>query len=207
MAFTVREARASDLARVASVHEAAFPGFFLTLMGRPFLRAYYRMVLEYPTGILLCAEDETGVFGFVAGFLEPAGFYEKMRARKLAFLWPAALGVLAHPTTLPRVLANVRKVRGGGDAPPARQGAACELTSIGVDPAASSRGAGQALVQAFSAAAAEAGAGFVFLTTDAEGNDRVNAFYEKLGFTVDARVEHGGGRLMNLYGMDLGNNG
>jgi colanic acid biosynthesis glycosyl transferase WcaI len=207
VSFTVRAARANDLARVAAAHEAAFPGFFLTLMGRPFLRAYYRMVLEYPKGILLVCEDESGVFGFVAGCLEPEGFYRAMRARRLAFVWPICLGVLAHPTTLPRVLANVRKVRGGGDSPPPRPGAACELTSIGVDPSASSRGAGQALARAFNAAAAAAGAGFVFLTTDAEGNDRVNAFYEKLGFTVDQRIEHAGGRAMNLYGMDLSNHG
>jgi ribosomal protein S18 acetylase RimI-like enzyme len=203
MEDAVRTATGADLARVAELHEAAFPGFFLTRMGRPFLRAYYRLVLEYGRGILLVAEGPDGVVGFVAGFLEPDGFYRLMRSRKWRMLAPIALGVLQRPSTLGAVLANIRKVRAGGPAPADAGGVGCELSSLGVHPSASGRGVGQALVRGFVSCSAAEGADRVFLTTDADGNERVNGFYRKLGFSLSATLEGHAGRKLNVYVLEV----
>ncbi len=203
MADALRPATVADLERIAVLHEAAFPGFFLTRMGRPFLRAYYAMVLEYARGITLVAESDDGVVGFVTGFHEPEGFYRLMRARKLRFVGPLALGILQRPSTLPGVLANVRKVQGGSAAGSVREGKPCELSSLGVLPSASGRGLGQALVRAFLERAAGEGADRIYLTTDADGNERVNAFYQKLGFALTESFEGHPGRRMNLYVLEV----
>jgi ribosomal protein S18 acetylase RimI-like enzyme len=203
MEGAVRTATGADLARVAELHEAAFPGFFLTRMGRPFLRAYYRLVLEYAHGILLVAEGPDGVVGFVAGFLEPERFYALMGRGKWRLLAPIVLGVIQRPGTIPAVFANVRKVRAGGPAPRSATGAGSELSSLGVHPSASGRGVGQALVRGFVCCSAAEGADHVYLTTDAEGNERTNAFYRKLGFALEATLEGHAGRTLNVYTLEV----
>lgn len=198
----VREARRGDLAAIAAIHEAAFPGFFLTLMGRPFLRAYYGLILHFDRGILLVREGDDGKpAGFVGGFLHPTRFYEAMRGSKRRLLLPIALGILQRPSTLPRVLANVRKVRQGGDAPEEGGETSAELASIAVHPERGGKGHGRALISAFLEAAAERGADYTYLTTDADDNERVRTLYERAGFALDRVFERPDGRRMCVYGM------
>ena len=79
-----------------------------------------------------------------------------------------------------RGCAHDSRLRGGDKA--SRKGPkSSELASIGVDPQVSKRGIG-GLVAAFLAESKRRGADEVYLTTDAEGNERVNVFYERLGF-------------------------
>ena len=42
----------------------------------------------------------------------------------------------------------------------------------------------------------------VYLTTDADGNDAVNAFYRNAGFKCTRRFMQHGGRWMNEYVID-----
>ena len=59
---------------MAKLHVSAFPGFFLTSLGQPFLRLLYEGFLAHPQGICLVAEDAGNVVGFVAGTMDPCGF-------------------------------------------------------------------------------------------------------------------------------------
>jgi ribosomal protein S18 acetylase RimI-like enzyme len=78
-----------------------------------------------------------------------------------------------------------------------------ELFTIGVDPERGGRGIGQTLIRGFLEESARRGGDSVYLTTDAEENERVNAFYRKLGFTLEKTYHHGP-RRMCLYRMPLG---
>jgi ribosomal protein S18 acetylase RimI-like enzyme len=191
-----RSARITDIDTIATVHEAAFAGFFLARMGAGFLRAYYRLVMDYPGGLLLVSEDETGVDGFVSGFVDPAGFYGYMVHKRRHLLWPTLCAILRRPVLLPRALFNRRRIEAVvGTTEPDR----CELSSIGVLPVTAGRGLGSALVEAFCEEAGRRGCRRVDLTTDAEDNDDVNAFYLRCGFVMERSFLSGGKRRMNGY--------
>jgi len=192
----VRTANLSDIEAIAAVHDAAFPGFFLTRMGLAFLCGYYRLVLDYPGGILIVSERDFAIDGFVAGFADPAGFYAFMVRERRRLYGPALAAVLRRPALLPRVLANRRRVvsvvhPAGPDC--------CELSSIGVQPDSAGRGRGKILIDHFCAEALRRGCGRVVLTTDAIDNDSVNDFYLRCGFTLVRTFSAGGRRAMNEY--------
>lgn len=201
---SVRRAVPADLDRVVAVHVAAFPGFFLTALGPAFLRAYYRAVLDFDAGCLLVAELDGRVVGFVAGFADPRRFYGIFRRRPLPFAAAVAAGLLRRPWLLGRILGRARSIlhRGSGSRPEPTA-AACELSSLAVDPLARRRGVGQRLVAAFAAAARERGLDVVRLTTDARDNEPVNAFYAGLGFRLSASIVAAGRRAMNEYELPL----
>jgi ribosomal protein S18 acetylase RimI-like enzyme len=203
----IRSAGEADLRAVACLHAAAFPGFFLTSLGTPFLRAYYRMVLDYEGAVFLVAENEQRLAGFVAGFVAPKGFYGRMKARKRRLLLPILLGLLMRPSLLPRVLGNAGRVRRASTIVPAAGEHACELSSLAVAPDRMRHGIGRALVRAFLAAAESKQARCVYLTTDAEGNEAAQRFYEELGFRQTRRLESPGKRSMTEYSFAFVSNG
>jgi len=77
------------------------------------------------------------------------------------------------------------------------------LFSIGVSPELQGTGAGKKLVQAFLEDARERGCKKVFLTTDRDDNDVVNAFYQRIGFAVERQYITPEGRRMNEYWIGL----
>ncbi len=191
----IRAATCGDFQEIVLVHQAAFPGFFLTQLGPAFLRAYYELIFQFHGGILLVAECDGKVAGFVAGFLNPAQFYRELSRRKLRFALPLLLSVLKRPGNLVRILERVRRVK--QVEPPS--GADCELSSIGVSPQFTGMGIGKQLVRAFLEEAFSRGATGVYLTTDAVNNEAVNAFYQKLGFRLTKTFTTAEGRQMNEY--------
>ena len=58
---------------------------------------------------------------------------------------------------------------------------------------------GARLVEAFCKQVSAKGAQYVYLTTDEAGNDRVNTFYARCGFSLLAHLIRADGRVMNLY--------
>lgn len=197
--MTIREMETRDLDAVVEVHRRAFPGFFLTRMGRPFLRAYYQAALDYAPGIALVSEDgsDRTLRGFVVGFREPQGFYALFSARRRRLLPAILVAVLRDPGLAGGILRNMRRVSDQAAHPVD----AAELASIGVD--GQGRGVGGELLEGFCRRAADAGLRQVVLTTDAEGNDGVRAFYERRGFVLDG-VEVRGERRLCRYVRALG---
>jgi ribosomal protein S18 acetylase RimI-like enzyme len=185
----------SDLSDIVQLHIRAFPGFFMTDMGVPFLREYYQAVLEFSENISLIAVQDNKTIGFVVGFGNPQAFYNFYRQRYRRLITAILLAVLLNPRLISRVLSNFKRVSTfRGDA------SEVELSSIGVDP--SLRGVGHLLIADFVNLAREFGYQSVYLTTDAEGNDRVNLFYKKQGFTLE-QTFLSGQRKMNQYRLWL----
>ncbi|HOX26719.1 MAG TPA: GNAT family N-acetyltransferase [Candidatus Krumholzibacteria bacterium] len=193
---------ATSLAAVVTIHEHAFRGFFLTALGRPFLRQYYLAVARYPQGIFLVADVDGGVAGFAAGFRRPERFYATLRSRWPRLALPIVLGLARRPRLLLAVLGGVRRVvrgRAGTAASPGVGGgpaATVELASIAVSPAHAGRGVGRALLDAFNARAGAMGAARVVLTTDRDGNEQVVGFYTGAGFEIDGEFVQGRRRRM-----------
>ncbi|MBJ6801942.1 GNAT family N-acetyltransferase [Geomonas propionica] len=197
----VRVATKDDVKRMVAVHQESFPGFFLSALGAPFLSQYYRGILAAPEGIAYVYLNQAGEpAGFVAGTANPRGFYRRLLRRS----WHKfALAALVPVLKRPRIAGRVARALVHPSGNPVGDHVA-GLYSIGVLPELQGTGAGKKLVGAFLDEAARRGCRRVFLTTDRDGNDPVNAFYAGLGFQVERHFETPEGRRMNEYWITLG---
>jgi ribosomal protein S18 acetylase RimI-like enzyme len=192
--------RRDDVPPAASLHRRAFPTFFLTSLGEPFLVEFYRGFLGDATAVTVMAHDERGLLrGLVVGTVEPAGFFRRLlRRRWPGFLVASARAVLASPRVAPRLL---QAVGYRGNAGPGEHGAL--LSSICVDPDLQGHGIGRELLTAWTTEVALRGANHAFLTTDADDNASTLRFYESSGWSRTASFETIQGRRMHRYGITL----
>lgn len=202
-----------DLAVMVEVHEAAFDGFFLTLLGPSFLHRLYRAFIHDPAGLCVVAEVEESpgrfeLVGFAVGTSKPELFFKKLFLRQgMQFALNAFPALLRHPLkVLPRLLSAVRY---RGDRPrhiPEVDGAAL-LSSIGVHPRFAKQGIGKLLLEEFCSQATRVGASRVYLVTDRNRNDAANTLYVRTGFDMVGTQERQNGRIMNTYirRLDVGN--
>lgn len=195
----VRQARLADVPEIVRIHQASFPGFFMTLLGPAFLGQYYGHVLAYPRHVFWVKEGPAGLEGFVAGFLDPRQFYQGMKNARRSLILPTLTRVVLRPWLVPRLIASYAQAgKFGRDGDPD----SCELASLAVHPSLGGRGIGKALVQAFMESV-RGRAKRIVLTTDARGNDSVNRFYQSLGFSLVGSYERSRGRSVNCYAITL----
>lgn len=193
----IRKAGADDLPDIVAIHQKAFSHFFLTRLGGEFLRRYYGLVLNYEAGIVLVNECQGALEGFACGFVDPAEFYALMRRNRRAFVLPTLSALVRQPFLTAKVLDGVQRIQ----TPASRGNSApcCELSSIAVTPEAAGAGLGKALLHAFVGQAWSMDAQYVYLTTDADGNESGNALYRSAGFQQTRRFLQRKGRWMNEY--------
>lgn len=198
-AFQLREMYMDDVRDVVMIHLTSFRGFFLSILGRSFLKELYAGILDDPTRIAFVFENDTNLYGFVAGTDSPEGFYKRLlRQRWWRFTLASIKPVLRNPKIVPRLLGAFKR----GEQTDVRENCAM-LMSIAVDPEYQGQGIGKLLVDAFLKEAKERGVGQVNLTTDKLDNDAVNAFYLKSGFRLYSSFITPEGREMNEYVIDL----
>lgn len=196
----IRKMTLRDIEPVVQTHLLSFPKFFLSILGPRFLSLYYSALCSDPGGIALVGLDESGrVAGFAAGTANPRGFYTRLLKKQwLKFAVASIPAVIKNPTIIHRLLGALNHPGGN----PVGQGVA-GLYSIGTVPEAQGRGWGGKLVAEFLQEARGRGCRQVFLTTDRDGNDVVNQFYQKNGFIVKRQFVTPQGRRMNEYWTDL----
>jgi ribosomal protein S18 acetylase RimI-like enzyme len=199
--MTIEPISKERMPEVIDVHMRAFPGFFLTFLGCGFLKEFYSSFCGSNEGIGFVAIDpETGrVAGVVVGPVQPAGYFKRLLKRRWwAFCLHSTKAVCRRPTIIPRMM---RAFLYRGDAP--EGSARALLSSIAVDPEIQRGGVGRQLVQAYLDEARRRGVPGVFLTTDRDGNEAVNGFYQKLGWRIDSTFTTPQGRRMNRYVWDF----
>ncbi len=188
-----------DLPEIVQVHLRSFPDFFLTFLGPGFLELLYRNIALDSEGILLVAEVDGAVAGFVAGVTRQDGFYRRLiRRQKWSFAWAALGAALRRPAIVPRLW---RALRRPSDA--AESIAEACLMSIAVSPAFQRQGIGKQLVEAFCQELAARGELTVGLTTDRDHNEATNHFYQQLNFKLARSFITPEGRAMNEYVRNL----
>lgn len=193
--------RESDVPEAARLHRRAFPRFFLSSLGEPFLSQFYRGFLGDDTAIAVVARDDDGaVRGVVVGTVRPAGFFSRLLRRQWrGFLAASIRAAISNPAAIPRLLRAVR-YRGQAGADP--DGAL--LSSICVDPGLQGGGVGAQLISEWTACARRLGADRAYLSTDAEENEAVNTFYRAQGWQLAERFITPQGRHMNRFQIRLG---
>lgn len=177
--YKVKEAALSELDTIVSIHNSAFPGFFLTLLGDSFLKVYYRAILRYSDGVLLGCYDDDRLVGFCAAALLARGFNVKLI--KSDFFSFARVGVVllfTDRTALKRLYLNLSK----SDNEHNDTGEYAELLSIGVDAAYQGKGVGKLLLSGLEKSISEKGAKKLSLTTDFCNNQKAVGFYRTMGY-------------------------
>ena len=180
----IRSINRKDLSEVVRVHIAAFPGFYMTLMGESFLREYYYSVSKMPDGVVLgCFDDESSdgkLLGVCAEAVVSAGFNKRMLCKRFVpFSIQSFRLLFSNPGALLHFAKNLTKRPNSEISDPAQYG---ELLSIAVDPAIQGKGIGKALLAAIEEFLLKRGQHENSLTTDAVANDKTISFYRKNGY-------------------------
>lgn len=181
MSPVVRAGRPVDAPAVAALHaERIGEGFLVTLGPRFLTRLYRRMVLS-PHALLLVAESDDRIAGFVAAATSTRRLYGEFLRRDGL---PA--GLVAAPVVLraPRRVWETFRYGTSGDS----ELPAAEILSIAVAAEAAGRGVGGGLLAAAQAELAGLGAREARVVT-AAGNDAALAMYQRAGFRRRTRTE------------------
>ena len=196
----VRRGVPADAPAAARLHASQIDQGFLSSLGPAFLTRLYRRIATTPESFLLVVDDparaaDDPVVGFIAGSAAVGRLYRTFLVRDgLAAALPAA----------PRLLRSWRRVvetlgHAGEDG--AGVGRGPELLAVAVDPAATGRGLGGRLVEAFLAEAAVGGHSAAHVVVGAD-NDRAVALYRRAGFVEAGRFELHAGTTSLLMQWD-----
>lgn len=99
-----RLAKPSDVGQIAYVHyhirDKYDQGFFAQV-NYAFLKQYYKVVLDDPCEVVICAEDENKkIVGFSSGSLDSERQFKLMRKKKWRFFLPLLSLALVNPKIL-----------------------------------------------------------------------------------------------------------
>ena len=199
--LNIRNAVEADLELVVDVHVLAFPDFFLTKMGRAFLKVLYHFFLFTPGAIFLVLESDGIICGFAVGGWS-AGKKSKLRLLRSAPAITIAVlkAALRHPAVLLRKVISSINLRKEAAKFPANS---MLLRSIGVNPALRGSGAARRLLKEFEIRATLTGAGAIALTTDSAMNERAICFYLSQGYEIVGEFNQSTSRRMLVVAKTL----
>ena len=196
--WKIRELNEGDqiyIRELAKLHSKAFPDFFLTQLGQPFLRTLYKGYLDDPDSGIIVAEDNCDLLGFIAYSNDYSGFYKRLIKKKIVqFAWCSFLAVLRHPRFTKRILGAFKKSE-----LVQKTEKYVELASICVKPEMSGMGIGSALIDYLKSIVDFEQYYFISLETDADNNNVANRFYISNGFKLDMQYYTAENRRMNEY--------
>lgn len=185
---------------VVEIHVRTFQGFFLSFLGRGFLKTLYKGFIDHPKSGLIVALDKGRVIGFCAYSEELSTFYKYLLMKKLPqFAWYALGAFIRKPQILFRLL---RAFTYSSESK--REESYIELSSIGVLPEAKNEGVGSKLIQKLCNMADPDKFEYIKLETDRDNNEGANHFYQKNGCVFDHTYETPEQRYMNEYRYYLG---
>ena len=191
----LKEADPAGIRELAVLHRRAFPDFFLTRLGLPFLRALYEGYLNDPESGIIAAKENGKVIGFLAYSNDYSRFYKGLiRKQILRFAACSAAAAVRHPSFIRRLLGAFRKSESVS-----REEKYVELASICTDPDREGQGIGSALIRYLISIVDFTRYAYFNLETDADNNEAANRFYLKNGFVLARQYVTAEGRKMNEY--------
>lgn len=184
------------VSEIVEVHMQSFTGFFLTFLGRGFLKQLYKGFIEYDgSGIITAINSEGEIVGFLAYSNDLSGFYKHLIKKYLFhFFLYASISFFKKPKHFFRLF---RALKYAGEAK--RDEKYIELSSIGVLPEAEGSGIGSMLINELKKNTDFKKYSYIKLETDASNNEKTNKFYQKNGFILDHEYKTSEGRKMNEY--------
>lgn len=205
--LTIRKANDSEkgiINDIVNIHLATFQGFFLTFMGKGFLKQMYKAYTEHTRSDVLIAMDGEELVGFLAYSERMSDLYKYMiKHRLIPFVWYSFCAFLRKPSVFFRLVRALLK-----PSEARRDEEYVELASIGVRPEAKAKGIGSALIDALKNEVDFDEFEYITLETDAVNNEVANRFYVKNGFKIAREYVTREGRKMYeyRYGRDSAKN-
>lgn len=203
--MNIRELKPEDenlIDIIANLHQRAFPEFFLTQLGLPFLKTLYKGYLDDADSGIIIAEDQGTIKGFIAYSNDYPRFYKGLiKTKIIQFAWCSFLAAIRHPSFAKRLIGALKKSESVKKAEKY-----VELASICTDPAEERHGIGSALLDYLINRVDFNVFAYISLETDADKNDRVNRFYQRNGFVLAGQYITPEGRKMNEYHYTPGEN-
>ncbi len=194
---TVRRAAGDDLPVTAAIHHRCLPDGLFARLGTAFLARYHATFRTGPVAMLLVAESDGEVVGFLAGTVDNAEHYRRLLRTGPVALLVSGLVALFRDRRLAVEFARTRTGRyaravlrqlrsrdtsaATDEAPVRGGGPVAVLTHVAVTEAARGSGAGRELVERFVDELGGAGAAEVRLVTAAGGGGP--GFYRSLGWS------------------------
>lgn len=195
---TIREVKSEEkkiIDEIVTIHLNTFTGFFLTFMGRGFLKQMYQSYCDHEGSGLLVAEDNGKSIGFVAYSSNFSDLYKFMiKTRLVQFGWYSIGAFFRRPSAFMHIIKAFWKL---GEVK--RKEKYVELSSIGVDPDSKSKGIGSMLIDNLKKLVDFEKYAYITLETDAVNNEGAIRFYEKNGFVRERMFVTEEGRKMYEY--------
>lgn len=195
---TIREVKSDEkkiIDEIVTIHLNTFTGFFLTFMGRGFLRQMYQSYCDHEESGLLVAEGDGKTVGFLAYSSDFSGLYKFMiKTRLVQFGWYSMGAFFRRPSAFLHIIKAFLK-----PSEVKRKEKYVELSSIGVDPNVKSKGVGSKLIEKLKKLVDFEEYAYITLETDAVNNEGAIHFYEKNGFIRERMFVTDEGRKMYKY--------
>lgn len=111
-----RLAKPSDAKQIAYVHyhirDKYDQGFFAQV-NYSFLKQYYKVMLNDPNEVFVCAENGDGkILGFNSGSLDASKQFATMRRKKWLFIWPLITSSIRNPKLIRSALDRFKFTNG-----------------------------------------------------------------------------------------------
>lgn len=176
----IRKASLDDVETIVSIHQEAFKDFFLSSLGRSFLKLYYSSFISSEEGVVYCATKNNELVGFSACSYVSRGFNPSL-IKKNVFKYGTEAIILffKKPGALIRLAKNMNKE--SSDSKVNDNGLYAELYSIAVSPLCQGEGVGKLLLTTIERDVVNHN-NQISLTTDYYNNDKTIAFYRALGY-------------------------
>ena len=180
---------------IVEIHLLTFEGFFLTFMGKGFLRQMYAAYTRHASSDIFIDVDDHGVNGFLAYSENMSDLYKYMiKHRLIPFAWYSFAAFLRKPKVFMRLIRAFLKP---GES--RRDEKYVELASIGVHPDAKSQGIGSNLIDRLKNEVDFDTFAYITLETDVCDNEIANKFYIKNGFRIFREYKTHEGRRLYEY--------
>lgn len=180
--YQIRKIALIDIEDVVTIHNNAFPDFFLTLLGDHFLKLYYSSVLKSKDGILLgCYNQNNDLLGFCAGTMISDKFNIKLiKSNLFSFLGIGVYLLFTNLGALKRLYLNLSKTNNSKE----YSSDYAELLSIGVAKTTQGKGIGKLLLSELERVIQVHGGQRLSLTTDFLENTQAIKFYESMKYKI-----------------------
>lgn len=184
-----------EISTISDIHIETFKGFFLTFLGKGFLKCMYSSFVDFSGAELIVAYEEDRIVGFLAYSEDLSGLYRFMLRHKFfKFVIYAVGAFFRRPKTFFRLFRALLKPNESK-----RNEKYIHISSIGVRPNYRGQGIGSMLLKTVIETADFTEYNYISLETDADNNDQTNLFYIKNGFKLEEQYLTHEGRKMNEY--------
>lgn len=114
-----RLGKLSDLNQIVDLHfkvrDTYSVGYF-SQMGKSFIKQYYRIVLDDPYEVFICAEDDSGTIrGFCSASLDVVEQFKRMRKHKFRMALSALPSFIVNPKSIRETWKRYNSTKGEND--------------------------------------------------------------------------------------------